>query len=99
MVETARYGRTRPNASDVLLLIEVSDSSLVTDLREKSDIYAQAGVDEYWVIDIPNQRLHRMLESDGKVYRKIEIVLPPQTPSPKCHPNAALNLAELFEVN
>ena len=94
-----RYGRTRPNASDVLLLIEVSDSSLVTDLREKSDIYAQAGVDEYWVIDIPNQRLHRMLESDGKVYRKIEIVLPPQTPSPKCHPNAALNLAELFEVN
>ena len=94
-----RYGRARPTASDVMLLIEVSDSTLATDLREKSDIYAQAGVDEYWVIDIPNRRLHRMQESDGKAYRKIEILLPSQTPAPKCNANAALNLAELFEVN
>ena len=94
-----RYGRTRPTAPDVLLLIEVSDSSLTIDLGEKADIYAQAGVDEYWVIDIPNQRLHRMLESDGKVYRTVDILMPLQTPAPSCNPNAALNLAELFEVH
>ena len=82
-----------------MLVLRDLPVALESDLREKADIYAQAGVDEYWVIDIPNQRLHRMLQSDGKIYRKIEIVLPPQTPSPMCHPSATLNLAELFVVS
>ena len=93
-----RYGRTHPTATDVLLLIEVADSSLKTDLREKADIYAEAGVQEYWVVDVPSARLHRMSESDGASYRAIDVVTPPSTPSPHCHRVAELNLAELFEV-
>lgn len=42
-----RYGRSHPTAADVLLLIEVADSSLPTDLRGKADIYAKADVVEY----------------------------------------------------
>lgn len=93
-----RYGRTRPTTSDVLLLIEVSDSSLSSDLLEKADIYAESGVAEYWVVDIPASRIHVMTNSDGKHYRSIEIVLPPKPLAPKCRPEALLNTAELFEV-
>jgi len=42
-----RYGRKRPAASDVMLLIDVADSLLSTDLREKADLYAAGGIAEY----------------------------------------------------
>ncbi len=93
-----RYGRTRPTAADVMLLIEVSDSSLANDLSEKADIYAESGVAEYWVVDVPASRIHVMTGSDGKHYRNIEIVIPPDPLFPKCRPGAVLNTAELFEV-
>ncbi|MCA9199371.1 MAG: Uma2 family endonuclease [Planctomycetales bacterium] len=93
-----RYGRVRPTAADVLLLIEVSDSSLEADLREKADIYARSGVAEYWVVDIPASRIHVMSQSDGQHYRNIQIVVPPHPLAPQCRPAAHLNTAELFEV-
>ena len=94
-----RYGRTRPTAADVLLLIEVSDSSIAKDLQEKADIYAEAGVAEYWIVDIPASRIHVMTQGDGKHYRRIEIMVPPTQLSPHCLPSAQLDMAKLFEVN
>lgn len=93
-----RYGKTKPTAADVLLLIEVADSSLLDDLREKADIYATAGVLEYWVVDINKKRIHVMSDSDRQSYRSIEIVASPCAASPRCLPQARLNTEELFEV-
>jgi len=39
-----------------------------------------------------------MSESDGHVYRKIEIVVAPYPVAPRCVPNAVLDTKELFEV-
>ncbi len=97
-LQPRRYGRTRPTARDVMLLIEVSDSSLPSDLQEKADIYAEAGVQEYWVIDVPSSRVHILSKSDGKSYRKIEIAVSPQFLSPTCLVNARLDLSDLFSV-
>lgn len=97
-LQPRRYGRTRPTAQDVLLLIEVSDSSLSSDLQEKADIYAEAGVQEYWVVDIPLSRIHVLSKSDGKSYRKIEITVAPQSLAPACLPSAKLDLTDLFSV-
>ena len=54
----------------VALLIEVADSTLATDLGRKADLYAQAGVPEYWVIDLNENRalLHAHPRSDGSGY-------------------------------
>lgn len=41
----------------VALLIEVSDTTLKTDLGRKADLYAQAGVPEYWVVDLNEDRV------------------------------------------
>jgi Uma2 family endonuclease len=97
-LQPRRYGRMRPTARDVMLLIEVSDSSLSSDLQEKADMYAEAGVQEYWVIDVPCSRIHILSKSDGKSYRKIEIAVAPQFLSPICLPDARLDLADLFSV-
>jgi len=40
----------------VALVIEVSDTTLDTDLGRKADLYAAAGVPEYWVIDLNEAR-------------------------------------------
>jgi len=97
-LQPRRYGRARPTARDVMLLIEVSDSSLSSDLQEKADIYAEAGVQEYWVVDVPASRIHVLSNSDGKSYRKIEIVVAPHFLSPACLPDSRLDLADLFSV-
>lgn len=97
-LQPRRYGRTRPTARDVMLLIEVSDSSLSQDLQEKADIYSEAGVQEYWVVDVPSSRIHVLSNSDGKSYRRIEIAVAPQCLSPTCVPTARLDLSDLFSV-
>jgi Uma2 family endonuclease len=81
-----------------MLLIEVSDSSLSSDLQEKADIYAEAGVQEYWVVDSPSSRIQVLSKSDSKSYRKIEIAVAPQFVSPACLPTAKLDLTDLFSV-
>ena len=45
--------------SDVLLVVEVADSSLDYDLRRKSRVYAAFGVREFWVVDAARRVIHR----------------------------------------
>lgn len=58
------YARRRPQPDDVLLLIEVADTSLEFDLGQKASLYCQAGICDYWVVDILNRRLH-LLRAPG----------------------------------
>ena len=41
----------------VAMLIEVSDTTLDTDLGRKADLYAKAGVPKYWVVDLNENRV------------------------------------------
>ena len=49
------YAAATPTPPDILLLVEVADSTLRIDLGRKARIYADAGVAEYWVVDLKNQ--------------------------------------------
>lgn len=67
IVRTQSYRQRRPGPKETLLLVEVSDSSVHYDLREKMELYAAAGIQEYWVIDIPHRCLVRHLApSNGR---------------------------------
>lgn len=57
-------------AETVALVIEVSDSTLETDLGRKADLYAAAGIPEYWVVDLNEDRilLHANPREDGSGY-------------------------------
>ena len=56
-VFTVRTGQrlAKPSASEINLLIEVAESSLVHDTTEKSALYAESGISEYWVVDLNSQ--------------------------------------------
>ena len=56
--QTDFYAAATPTPADVLLLVEVSDTTLRADLGRKARIYASGGVAEYWVVDLNNRALY-----------------------------------------
>lgn len=59
--------RGAPHPADVLLVIEVADSSLGYDRRTKLPLYARAGIGESWLLDLDGDALemHREPGPDG----------------------------------
>jgi Uma2 family endonuclease len=68
-----RYRKSNPTAADVLLAVEVADSSLSIDLGVKLAKYACAGIRRYWVVDIRNRAVHDHRDPDrnGRRYRQL----------------------------
>lgn len=62
------YRHAHPSGDDVLLLIEVSDSTLRYDLGAKAHLYATHGVREYWVVDLVANRIWRHRAPRGTQY-------------------------------
>lgn len=61
------FFQQHPGPEDILLLVEVADSSLAIDVRIKRDLYARSAIEEYWVVDINGRRMivHRKPENGG----------------------------------
>lgn len=62
------YRTAKAGPADILLLVEVADSTLRTDLGRKARIYASAGVPEYWVVDLRNQLVYVHRSPQGGSY-------------------------------
>ena len=62
------YEEKRPTPEDVLLLMEVSDTTMPYDLKVKLPHYAAAGIPEVWVQDVNADVLHVFREPVGKAY-------------------------------
>ena len=54
----------------VRLLVEIADTTQKNDLRIKAELYAEHGVPEYWVVDLKDQRVHRMWSAAGDGYAR-----------------------------
>lgn len=83
---------------DVLLLVEVTDSSTHRDLVLKARLYAKHGVSDYWVLDALRRRVvvHTRPQADG--YGKVESFdMDASLPLPFA-PEAVLRIADLDEV-
>lgn len=52
-----RYRSRKPEAQDMLLIIEVSDSSLEYDCSVKGSLYAEANIQNYWIFNVLDQQL------------------------------------------
>lgn len=95
-LKPGRYTNCYPGAEDVLLLIEVAESSLSYDQGEKLKLYARAQIAEYWVIDVANRLVHQYRQSDGETFQSHRQFSPTEKISPQCQPEAELSLTELF---
>jgi Uma2 family endonuclease len=68
-----REGRTgTPRPEDVLLLIEVSDTTLRYDREAKLPLYARSGIPEDWIVDLSGGAVERHNVPSEGGYRRIE---------------------------
>ena len=51
------YGARHPRAADVLLVIEVADTSVKSDRNVKIPLYARAAIPEAWLVNLPADRI------------------------------------------
>ena len=95
-MKSRNYRRKRPEPRDVLLLIEVSESSLAYDRGEKAALYAAAGLKDYWVVNLQDScvEIHRRPRSGE--YRSIESFSAGQSVSPLAFPEITLEVDTLF---
>jgi Uma2 family endonuclease len=65
-----------PNADEVVLLIEVSDTTLRYDKTTKAALYATAGIPEYWVVDVVTREItvHRSPNTSTSTYASITTI-------------------------
>jgi Uma2 family endonuclease len=63
------YRNALPTAADILLLIEVSDTTLEYDRQRKLPLYARAGVPEVWIVNLVDNRIETRAEPAGGAYR------------------------------
>jgi Uma2 family endonuclease len=64
------YSSRHPVAGDVLLLIEVADSSLAFDQNQKQRLYALHRIPEYWLLNLNDNCLEVYRRPRGDLYEE-----------------------------
>lgn len=67
MFREDHYAAGHPKTEDVLLVIEVSDHTLIKDRTVKSAVYANAGITEYWIINLIERQIEVYTEPSSTV--------------------------------
>lgn len=93
------YAAARPTTA--LLVVEVSDTTLGYDLSVKAELYAAAGIADYWVLDLNARVLHvlrdpRPVAAGGAAYRSHQVLGPVERVAPLAAPAAAITVADLL---
>lgn len=95
------YKQDHPTTA--ILVVEVSDTTLTMDRSTKAALYARAGIEDYWIVNLPDGVLevHRqpaaMADQPlGHHYRSIIRLTPADTISPLGRPNAVVAVSSLL---
>jgi Uma2 family endonuclease len=95
------YRFALPHADDVLLVIEIADSTLKHDQKVKIPLYAEAGIPDYWIFNL----VKNYLETYSEPYQELQgsfgysvkrIVLPNKAIVLPCFPDLSLDLSKIF---
>ena len=91
------YDDAHPTAEDVYWVIEVADSTLNYDLTVKNKLYAQAGIQEYWVLNLGDRQLHRFLQPSATGYQNITILDEKDSLAPIAFPDIKFQVNQLLK--
>jgi Uma2 family endonuclease len=91
-----RYGDAHPGPEDVLLIIEVADTTVEDDRLRKIPLYARAGIPETWLVNLPGEavEVYRNPAPDG--YRQVLAVRRGQSLAPLAFPDVTLAADEIL---
>ncbi len=90
------YVDHHPRPDRVYLVVEVADSTLKHDCEVKDKVYAQAGIADYWVLDVKNRQLHIFRNPTSTGYTSHLILKEPNQVAPLAFPNLVLTLISIL---
>jgi len=95
------YVSSHPENADIVLVIEVSDSTLKYDQSTKLSLYAESGISDYWILNLVDNQLEMHSEpyqkqTGGFDYRVKRVVLPNEVVVIPGFPELSLDLSTVF---
>lgn len=96
-VNRQRYLDRHPGSDDVQLIIEVSNSSLPKDRQIKAELYAKAGIVEYWIVNVADECVHVFRSPGRDSYQQVSTFKSGETVAPLVCPTAVLDPRLIFD--
>lgn len=90
------YRARHPEPRDVLLVIEVADTSVEYDRTIKFSRYAQAGIPEAWLVNLPNDTIEVHKSPVGDAYTEVTTLTRGATLMPIALPGVGLRVDEIL---
>lgn len=92
------YAAGHPAPADVLLVIEVADTTVGSDRGVKVPLYAAAGVSEVWLVDLSAGEVPSFRRPAEAGYQEVRAHTAGDRLAPLAYPDAELAVAEMFEA-
>ena len=90
------YVGKNPASPDIVLIVEVADSSLEYDNTSKKELYAILGIHEYWVADLRNNLLHVYRDPAGDSYQTAQALRAGDSVAPQLLPQCRIRVDVLL---
>jgi Uma2 family endonuclease len=90
------YRSSHPGPEDVLLLVEVADSSLTYDRKTKARIYARAGIADYWIVNLVDATVEVHRDPERGRYRSVRVLKPGDSIQPLAFPEVSIAVSEVL---
>ena len=90
------YASAHPGPADVLLIVEIAESSIDYDRDIKTRVYAKAGVPEYWLVDLNDDVVHVHADPSNGIYRTLASCRRGPSIAPRALPSCAISTLDLI---
>jgi Uma2 family endonuclease len=90
------YRGAHPTPADVLLLIEVADSSLRFDTAVKLPLYARHGIPEVWIVNLAARDIAVHRDPAGEAYRTLRVASRGEVLEAAALPGACFDVSEVL---
>ena len=97
LADLTKFDGTRhPHPAEVILLIEVSDSTLKYDRDFKIPLYAEAGIPEVWIVNLPHNRIEIHQKLNGGLYQLVKVFKADETVVSESLPGFSVSVKDIL---
>ncbi len=100
--DSSFYEDHHPAPNEIYLIVEIADSTIERDLQLKGNLYAAAGLTDYWVVNVQAQQLHVFRQPQADGYQRQTILRGQQSVNllafPECSITVQSCLAETISI-
>ena len=96
--DTHEYSFRHPEVADIYLLIEVADSTIAKDRKQKARIYAKNQILEYWILDLQKRQVYVFRQPEESIYREELILNSSDSIAMHAFPDVAIALDAMFPI-